>query len=288
MEKQKNSFDKITDNLVIKLIAGVFIALIIILAIFLFEHREEKMDNEVIIAFLIHLITASLIALLTFAILKPLKRLKNESNIKEMAKLISDEVLKQNEDHKYKGLANVHLFLNHNIFSEKIKRAKKLIIFNIWIPEFYQLTKEIEKMLKAGNSAKILLLNPYSEIVHLRADALEKAGIRGDRIDVQGELDKNLQSLKIIFDSLNEENKKNLEVRIYNTFPSISFYACDDTHYVGFYFHSDIAVNSPQFEILSENSDLGDFFATEFNITWEMAKPIEDWSNFRAELKAQI
>jgi hypothetical protein len=166
------------------------------------------------------------------------------------------------------------------IFRHHLQTGQEIRILNTWSPYLKEFFTLLRAALQRQARTRILLLSPDSQVAELRNEALEasKDPVEIDdpvRHGVKG----NLADLKRIWSVLDEQQRKKLEVRLYDSLPSISIHQVDQFCLMGIYFHGKFAINSPQFEV-DMTSSLGEQVDKEFELLWGVAQSIQnidDW-----------
>ena len=169
------------------------------------------------------------------------------------------------------------------IFCRYINYGHEIRILNTWIPNLDHFIELFITALQQDVHLRILLLYPRSFIAELRNEALEVSPHPLLRESVQRGVDDNLTVLQYIARHLNERQRKQLQVRLYHSLPSVSIYQVDQFCLMGIYFHGHLAINSPQSEV-NMNSFFGKRLDGEFNTLWSIGQPIQDLENWRLEL----
>lgn len=170
-----------------------------------------------------------------------------------------------------------------DIFCQLIAQGKEIRILNTWIPNLNNMIEPLIEALQKEATVRILLLYPRSLVAELRNEALETAPRPVLRESVQKGVEDNLAVLHYISRHLNDRQRKQLQVRIYHSLPSISIYQVDQFCLMGLYFHGHLAINSPQSEV-NIHSFFGKRIDEEFFTLWSIAHAIHDWENWRLEL----
>lgn len=88
---------------------------------------------------------------------------------------------------------------------------------------------------------------------------------------------RNLETLEEVYRHINscgQENLANLQVRLYNSIPSISMYRINDYFLVGVFLHGRLAVNLFQLELTGMDTTLANVCFGEFDRMWRIAREI--------------
>lgn len=128
------------------------------------------------------------------------------------------------------------------------------------------------KNLPAGTSVIILLANPYSEAVKLRYENDEpttyEAGLEG--------ISRRLVYLNDIVKDLAGKSKTNLEVRVFDNYPTISIIQADHDIYATNYGYQLRGGDCPKIHI-GDDSIYGRFLLKHFEKVYQDAQPLNDW-----------
>ncbi|MDJ0675948.1 MAG: hypothetical protein QNJ36_11290 [Calothrix sp. MO_167.B42] len=180
------------------------------------------------------------------------------------------------------GIVDVHKSLYSDSFKEYISNAKEITILNTFIPNLDFLADALVTALNKKSTVKILMLYPNSGIARLRSQALR--GYR-DENQVRSEIQHCLDTLSSIVQRLDDQSKQQcLKVKLYNSLPSISVYSADERFFVSVFFHRQLAIKSPQIEVLSKESILGEAIFKEIDTLWEIGQEFNDINNWRTEI----
>jgi hypothetical protein len=128
-------------------------------------------------------------------------------------------------------------------------------------------TDLVQMLDELQGTMQILLCDPSSPVCKLREAALQPA-VPG--IDVAAEIQRSLRHLREIRSKLPEAARERLEVRLYNTLPSLSIYRIDDMVLGGNHYHDLLAIDGPQFRTASQSSVLGERLIAEHQRIWEL------------------
>jgi hypothetical protein len=149
----------------------------------------------------------------------------------------------------------------------KLQRSQFATILDFYLPyehHFELIRTDLVTMLENGGQAQILLCDPASP-----ACALRQAALAVDSADVTKEVERSLQYVREITAQLPAEARGRVEVRLYNSLPSVSSYRVDDMVIGGCNFYGSPAVDGPQFRMASMGSLLGERLVEEHRSLWE-------------------
>jgi len=140
---------------------------------------------------------------------------------------------------------------SHEFLRYRIKRAKKVRIFNNYLPlleHYVDLLKEVEDL-------QIVIMSPESIYLNDRAIQLEK-----DMQFVHGRIASNMSSLE-------QNDVPKDSVRQFEGMPRNPFYIFDEDIFCGFFLSEKEAVNAP-FRKFSIDSDEGELLYDEYDLIW--------------------
>ncbi len=196
---------------------------------------------------------------------------------------LDDAVPPPNRPHKTASHPYVYERFPTDIFCRYLQTGQEIRILNTWSPNFDVFIDLLRAALQRQARIRILLLFPGSQVAELRNEALKASKDRIPIDQVQRGVEDNLTRLEHIWSVLDKQQRKQLEVRLYNSLPSVSIYQVDHFCLMGIYFHGRLAIDSPQFEV-DMTSFLGKQVDKEFELLWGIAQPIHDIENWRREL----
>ncbi|MEA2242511.1 MAG: hypothetical protein QOD24_2067 [Solirubrobacteraceae bacterium] len=175
------------------------------------------------------------------------------------------------------GIVRVHPNLDYHLLFDYMARADEIVIANTWIPGLDILADALVDALARGTSVSILMLHPESQIAQLRSHALHDGTAEGFRQDRVGPGVRHcLDVLAAVASMVEEAQRANLRVRLYNSLPSISVYRMDDRAFISFFLHGQLVVRSVQIEVLGENSVMGRLAAHEIETLWDIGRELDD------------
>ncbi|HVF77704.1 MAG TPA: hypothetical protein VNA28_05360 [Solirubrobacteraceae bacterium] len=184
------------------------------------------------------------------------------------------------------GIVQVHKNLDYHLLVDLMVDAEEIVILNTWIPELNILDDALVDALARGTYVSILMLYPDSHIAQLRSEALQgvnQARVREDR--VKPGVRHCLEVLAAIARTAGDEGRRRLRVRLYHSLPSISVYGVDDRAFFSVFLHGQLAVKSPQIEVLGQESLMGRLVFRELETLWETGHEFEDLEQWQTELE---
>lgn len=183
------------------------------------------------------------------------------------------------------GIVRVHKSLDYNLLVDLMAEAEEIVILNTWIPDLNILDDALVEALARGTYVSILMLYPDSQIARLRSQALQgstPARAREDR--VMPGVRHCLEVLAAIARTAGDDGRRHLRVRLYHSLPSISVYGVDDRAFFSVFLHGQLAVKSPQIEVLGQESLMGRLVFRELETLWETGHEFEDLEQWETEL----
>lgn len=210
------------------------------------------------------------------------KSLNNIDN--RLAKLDLDAIAQQLKYDHYSGVVAVHKRLDEEGFIRHMQYAKEITILNTWIPHLDRFMESLEEALNRRAVVKILLLYPNSEVAQLRDEALRTSPNPVLGQNVKQGVENCLDVINYILARIEQDKKSYLKVKFYNSLPSISVYRADQQLFVSVFFHGQLAINSPQFEIEGTESVLGKVIKREIDTLWEIGQELDDLAEWRSQI----
>lgn len=143
----------------------------------------------------------------------------------------------------------------------KLQRSEFATILDMYLPadnHFDLIESDLVTMLDNGGRVQILLCDPASPACGLR-----------EGVDARAEIARSQEHLRRIVAQLSAEARERIELRLYNTLPSVSAYRVDDMAIGGSNFHGLAAIDGPQFRTASTGSLLGERLVQEHATLWE-------------------
>lgn len=183
------------------------------------------------------------------------------------------------------GIVRVHRNLDYQLLVERMGEAEEIVILNTWIPELNILADALVDALARGTYVSILMLHPASNITALRSQALKgstQARFREDRVGPG--IRHCLEVLAAIARTVDDDGRRHLRVRLYDSLPSMAVYSVDDRAFVSLFLHGQVSVHSVQIEVEGQESLMGRLVFGELETVWEMASEIVDIERWQDEL----
>jgi hypothetical protein len=184
------------------------------------------------------------------------------------------------------GIVQVHKNLDYHLLVDLMAEAEEIVILNTWIPDLNILDDALVDALARGTYVSILMLYPDSQIAALRSQSLQGAGqarLREDR--VRPGVRHCLQVLGAIARTMDDDGRRHLRVRLFDSLPSISVYAVDDRAFFSVFLHGQLAIKSPQIEVKGQDSLMGRLVFGELETLWKAGHEFEDLEQWETELE---
>jgi len=229
-------------------------------------------------------ITLLVLSTVTLFLLLEVERFQSLDNIDARLSELDIDTIAQNlkRDH-YAGVVAVHHRFPVDTFIRHVQSAKEVTILNTWIPNLQTFEQLLIDALNRKARVRILLLYPNSGVAQLRDEALRTLRDPTLAENVKDGVRRCLAILESILRRASKHRKAGLEVKLYNSLPSISTYRADAHYLVSMFFHDQLAIESPQFEIDGTDTILGKQVQRELDTLWEIGKDI-DVRNWQVEL----
>jgi hypothetical protein len=184
------------------------------------------------------------------------------------------------------GVVRVHPNLDYHLLVEYMTDAREIVIQNTWIPGLDILADALIDALARGASVSVLMLHPDSEIARLRSHALQGSTAEGFRQDRVGPGVRHcLDVLAAVSRMVDDDDRSGLQVRLYDSLPSISVYRMDDRAFVSFFLHRQLVVRSVQIEVVGQESVMGRLVARELETLWNLGRSVDDITLWHSETR---
>jgi hypothetical protein len=234
-------------------------------------------------------ITLLIVSTVTIFLLMEVERFQALDRLdNRLALLDVEEKAKQLKDKQYAGLVKVHDDLADIVFCDYVRSARTISILNTWIPNLRALLGALVMAANRGAEVRILLLDPYSDAAKLRSSALQAGGAKGSGDRVMLEVRNCIADLAEARERIRAENRDRLQVKLYNSHPSISVYRADDHYLVGMFLHKHLAINLPQFEVDGGDTVLGNSVRGELDTLWNRVGRDLDLENWENQLESMM
>ncbi|MFN7899528.1 MAG: hypothetical protein ACK5N0_07665 [Synechococcaceae cyanobacterium] len=192
------------------------------------------------------------------------------------------------------GLRRIHAFFPAAAFATALERLmgepqeepREVAILQTFAPNLDDYSSQLGRCLEAGVRVRILLAWPYSRAAHLREAVLKRYAdeLLSEDFAIQSSVIANLDSLEAILRT--SGNPANLEIRLYDTLPSLALYRAGSTLLAAPFLHGALAIHTFQLELDLRASDplLTGTLLHDFERMWMMARPFQpapdrNWRN---------
>ena len=178
------------------------------------------------------------------------------------------------------GIVSVYAHLDYFSLELEMRRAREINLLSTFIPAFDVFSDAIREALSQGAHVRILMVHPSSPAASMRT-----AGLGRDPSDVKHGVEHCLNQFARLASSLDEDDaRKRLVVRLYNSLPSVAVYNVDDHSLVSVFLHGQLAIHAPQLELHGRESLLGKVFYKEFMTLWDRAGEVRDIRSWPSEI----
>ena len=196
------------------------------------------------------------------------------------------ERLLQNQE---QAKQNVHEENDHKVDDPPVENHKEVAILQTFAPNLEHYRAHLSRCLQAGVRVRILLAWPYSLAAGLREEVLKRYADEplAEDFAIQSSVIANLETLEATIRAC--RHPANLEIRLYDTLPSLSLYRAGSTLLAAPFLHGALAIHTFQLELDLRASDplLTGTLLNDFERMWTVARPFlpSPDQNWRNELK---
>lgn len=220
-------------------------------------------------------ITLLVLSTVTVFLLIEVERFQTLDNIEDrLAELDINTIAKKLKRDHYAGVVQVHHSFAEKVFIHHIESAKEITILNTWIPNLRRFEQSLADAISRHARVKILLLYPNSMVARLRDESLWASRERREEENVKEGVEGNLNMLESIQKRAGKRGDGYLEVKVYNSLPSISVYRAGEHYLVSVFLHNQLAIHSPQLEIDGAKTTLGEQVQEELDTLWDKGHKI--------------
>jgi hypothetical protein len=199
------------------------------------------------------------------------------------------------------GLSRIHATFPSDTFAAALEQLahgqegtqpddqNEVAILQTFAPNLEHYRTHLCRCLQAGVRVRILLAWPYSLAAGLREEVLKRYAAEPMAQDfaIQGSVIGNLETLEATIRA--SGHPTNLEIRLYDTLPSLSLYRAGSTLLAAPFLHGALAIHTFQLELDLRASDalLTGTLLNDFERMWTVARPFlpAPDQNWRNELK---
>jgi hypothetical protein len=178
---------------------------------------------------------------------------------------------------------------DHKVDDPPVENHKEVAILQTFAPNLEHYRAHLSRCLQAGVRVRILLAWPYSLAAGLREEVLKRYAAEplAEDFAIQGSVIANLETLEATIRAC--RHPANLEIRLYDTLPSLSLYRAGSTLLAAPFLHGALAIHTFQLELDLRASDalLTGTLLNDFERMWTVARPFlpAPDRNWRNELK---
>lgn len=215
----------------------------------------------------------------------------------QLHKYLSEQYLHyQNGDIFFSEIGLNYIYPNfpREAFGKAIDRAiasddpdhKQVDILQTFAPNLNDYFEHFTRCLQNGVQIRILLAWPYSEAAKLREEVLRQYANNRveDEIDIRDCVIANLEMLETVIRV--SGNSKPLEIKLYDTLPSLAIYRAGRYMLAAPFLHGALAINTFQLELMlnSANQLITHTLQKDFELMWQVARrfypdPNQNWRN---------
>ncbi|NJK53521.1 MAG: hypothetical protein HC936_13195 [Leptolyngbyaceae cyanobacterium SU_3_3] len=192
------------------------------------------------------------------------------------------------------GLSYIYPNFPRDVFGKAIDNLmdsdsldrKQVDILQTFAPNLNDYFEHLSRCIQNDVQVRILLAWPYSEAAQLREEVLRRYANNsiGDEINIRDCVIANLETLeKIITVS---GNSKLLEIKLYDTLPSLAIYRAGNYMLAAPFLHGSLAINTFQLELAlnADNQLITHTLQKDFELMWQVARrfypdPNRNWRN---------
>jgi hypothetical protein len=178
---------------------------------------------------------------------------------------------------------------DHKVDDFPVENHKEVAILQTFAPNLEHYRAHLSRCLQAGVRVRILLAWPYSLAAGLREEVLKRYAAEplAEDFAIQSSVIANLETLEATIRACH--HPANLEIRLYDTLPSLSLYRAGSTLLAAPFLHGALAIHTFQLELDLRASDalLTGTLLNDFERMWTVARPFlpAPDRNWRNELK---
>jgi hypothetical protein len=247
---------------------------IVVLVADLFGWLDGLVDNDALPK-----VTLLILCTVTVFLLLELERLEVLDNVdRQLSKLDIDAVARDLKHQHYCGVVQVHLRFPEETFIGLVDgAAHEITILQTWIPNLQRFEWALREAVRRQVDVRVLLLHPSSPVARLREEALRRDPALAE--DVKANVERCLSIFESIAAELPERDQSRLQVRLYNSLPSIAVYKADEHYLVSSFLHAQLAIDSVQVEIDGSDTPVGEQVERELATLWRIGCEVDlrDW-----------
>jgi hypothetical protein len=195
------------------------------------------------------------------------------------------------------GLQTIHPGFPNDRFAAALEQLingddaddRQVAILQTFAPNLHQYRLLLSRCLLAGVSVRILLAWPYSQAASLRERVLKRYADESlaDDFGIQASVIANLEILEATIRG--NAHAERLQVRLYDTLPSMALYRAGHTLLAAPFLHGALAIHTFQLELDLQASDplITGTLLNDFELMWTVARPFlpDPDRNWRSSLR---
>jgi len=231
-------------------------------------------------------VTLLILSTVTVFLLLELERLKVLDNVEaQLSKLDIDAVARELKHQHYSGVVQVHLRFPEDTFTDLVRTANnEIAILQTWIPNLQRFEWALrEAIIGRRVDVRVLLLHPSSPVARLREEALRRDPALAE--DVKANVERCLSIFESLAADVPKRDQSRLQVRLYNSLPSIAVYKADEHYLVSSFLHGQLAIDSAQLQVDGSGTAVGEQVEHELATLWRIGCEV-DLADWRRSLSA--
>ena len=195
------------------------------------------------------------------------------------------------------GLVRIHESFPSEVFADALEGVSQeepsenrgVDILQTFAPNLDHYRTQLIRCLRQDVRVRVLLAWPYSQAARLREEVLKRytSSLMANEVDIQSCVIANLETLELAIGS--SQKGCPLEIRLYDTLPSLAIYRAGQTMIAAPFLHGSLAIHTFQLELdlQAANPLVTGTLRNDFELMWAVARPfapIPD-QNWRNDLK---
>ncbi len=205
----------------------------------------------------------------------------------------------QQIDHGFNGigLTRIHECFPTEAFADALdaviqceqRETRRVDILQTFAPNLDHYRPQLIRCLTEDVPVRVLLAWPYSQAARLREEVLKRytASLQDHEIDIQSRVIANLETLEQAIRC--SQPSCPLEIRLYDTLPSLAIYRAGDTMIAAPFLHGSLAIHTFQLELdlQAANPLITGTLLNDYELMWKVARPFTPLpdQNWRNDLK---
>ncbi len=163
---------------------------------------------------------------------------------------------------------------------------RRVDILQTFAPNLDHYRPQIIRCLTQDVAVRVLLAWPYSQVARLREEVLKRytSSLQDHEIDIQSRVIANLETLELAIRGSLQGCP--LEIRLYDTLPSLAIYRAGRTMIAAPFLHGSLAIHTFQLELdlQAANPLVTGTLLNDFELMWDVARPFvplpgQNWRN---------